>query len=85
MLKYTVQFYISGYANPEGTIVEHYNSLSAIKAALQSEHDRAEQYGAGYEPSEAIIWIGCYDDVTDLYPDKQAIMGSRGGVTIQSC
>jgi len=82
---YTVQFIIAGYAMPDGSDVQHYNSLESIARALQSEHDSAENYGAGYEPSKAIIWKGELDSVQDIYPDKVAIIGPRGGVSFSNC
>ena len=79
-MRYTVQFFIAGYGAPEGGDVEHADSKKEIGRMLQSEHDRAESYGAAYEPSEALIWRGHHDDVTDIYPDASAVIGPRGGV-----
>ena len=79
-MRYTVQFLIAGYSAPEGGDVEHANSKTEIARMLQLEHDRAESAGAGYEPSEALIWHGHHGDVTDIYPDATAVIGPRGGV-----
>lgn len=84
-MKYTVQFIIAGYGLPDGKNVEHYNSLQGIKDGLLFEHERAEQYGAAYEPSEAVIFKGRYKDVTDMYPDKVMTVGPRGGVRVGGC
>lgn len=80
MAKYTVQFIVAGYAMPEGTDVEYYDSLEMIAFGLQCAHDQAESFGAAYAPSEAVIWKGELDDVTDVYPDRLATIGPRGGV-----
>lgn len=82
-MKYTVQFIIAGYAMPEGRDVEQYKSLADIKSALIWNHDQAQAYGAAYAPSEAIIWKGVVDDVTDVYPDLIATTGPRGGVSLR--
>jgi len=79
-MRYTVQFWIAGYSAPAGADVEHHNNLRSIGAALQREHDQAGQYGAGYEPSECLVWRGEMDDTTDIYPDMHAQIGPRGGV-----
>lgn len=80
---WTIQYDIAGYRPPEGRDVEHVASLDAARRSLQSAHKEAERYGAAYTPSTALLWKGEHDDVTDLYPDRQAVMGPRGGVQIQ--
>lgn len=80
---YTVQFWIAGYSSPEGTDVEYCSTLAEVKRALSREHDTAEAYGAGYEPSEVLVFKGKYKDVTDMYPDYQGITGPRGGVKLE--
>lgn len=85
MHKYTVQFHIAGYATPDGNDVMYADSIAAIKHALQRWHGDAEQVGAGYEPSEALVWQGEIENVTDQYPDYQAIIGPRGGVQWTRC
>lgn len=82
MAKYTVQTFIAGYSTPEGTDVMHCNSIPEIKRILEREQDRAESYGAGYEPGEALIWKDNLTDVTDRYPDGVATFGPRGGIKI---
>ena len=79
-MKYTVQFFIAGYSLPGGRDVEYFNTLADIKRALLREHDTAEVYGAGYNPSECLLWKGHIKDVTDIYPDGGFIIGPRGGV-----
>lgn len=84
MANYTLQYFIAGYAQPNGRDVFHAHSLEQIKRGLQLEHRRAQRYGAAYEPSRALIWRGEMDDITDVYPDLEATMGPGGGVTIAS-
>lgn len=79
---WTIQTFIAGYADPEGQAVRHVDSLEAAKRHLIREHEGAQRFGAGYEPSEALLWHGTLDDVTDVYPDRQLIMGPRGGVQV---
>lgn len=85
MARYTVQFIIAGYALPAGNDVFYADSQAAIKRQLQREHDAAENVGAGYEPSEALVWKGELEDVTDQYPDYRATIGARGGVRWERC
>lgn len=85
MTRYTVQFIVAGYAMPDGRDVHHYSSKRAIGRALLQEHEQAEKYGAGYEPSEAVVWRGEHEDITDIYPDDCAIIGPRGGVRWDCC
>lgn len=84
-MKYTVQFLVAGYGEPQGNDVGHYSSRANIASALERIHENAERYGAGYEPSEAVVWKGEHDDVTDVYPDLVATMGPRGGIHFSPC
>jgi hypothetical protein len=82
-MSYTVQFFIAGYAAPSGRAVEHCSSLREIGRRLQAEQEQAEACGAGYEPPEVAIFFGRHKDVTDMYPDRIATLGPRGGVRFE--
>lgn len=83
--RYTFQTIIAGYALPGGHEVHHATSKGRIADYLLADHLEAERYGAGYEPSEALIWIGHHNDITDIYPDLRAVIGPRGGVRFEPC
>lgn len=83
--RYTVQLHIAGYSAPSGRDVTHCVSLAEIHRLLLTEHETALRYGAGYDPSEALIWRGEWEDVTDQPPDMRATIGPRGGVNFTQC
>jgi len=66
------------FANPEGNDVRHASSIKQLRAALQSWADTVQQYSD--EPVRLIVWISDYNDVTDLYPDFELVLGPRGGI-----
>jgi hypothetical protein len=76
--EYTIQVY-SAPATPEGTDVKHCSSKSICEQTLKMAHKEAERYGAAYLPSFARVWIGQYEDVTDIKPDYWIEMGPRKG------
>jgi hypothetical protein len=78
-IKYTMQTFISGYSLPDGDDVTHHRTKQACNTQLRYEHDEAYNYGAAYGPSEAFVWLGKLDDVTDVYPDFIITMGPNGG------
>lgn len=79
-MKWTMQTFIAGYSLPDGTEVRHVQSLSEARDALMADHEEAERFGAAYEPSAALLWVGHLDDVTDIHPDREIVIGPRGGV-----
>lgn len=78
--RYTVQLFVAGYATPDGRDVLYARSLADVADVLLDAHERAERFGAGYEPTSALVWRGAHEDVTDLCPDRSAVIGPRGGV-----
>lgn len=89
-IRWTAQVWINGYSMPEGDDVSFFGSLEDIAAYLVNEINRAQRYGAAYGSEdapgggEAVIWSGKEPDVTDLYPDKRAVVGPRGGVRFEN-
>lgn len=90
-IRWTAQLWVNGYSLPEGDDVSYFASLKALGEYLQDQVNRAQRYGAGYGTEEApgggeaLIWEGKVEDVTDVYPDKRAFLGPRGGVNFENC
>lgn len=86
MQRYTVQFfYGNSYAVPDGTDVEYFDSLRAIKDTLYCRSDFDPYYPCVDDSAEAYVWIGEHTDVTDAYPDYRVYFGPRGGLLHERC
>lgn len=83
-MKYTIQLWAESgnWAAPSGTDLKH---ASSKREAADLLRDWADTVGRYDDPqcASALVWIGDYDDTTDLYPDWQLTMGPRGGVAWQ--
>ena len=80
-MRYTIQLHADSgnWACPEGTDVRHADSK---RGAADWLSDWADTVGRYDDPqcTSALVWIGDYEDVTDLYPDFQLTVGPRGGI-----
>jgi len=82
-MKVTAQYFGANLSSPEGTDVEHFESIQSARKAFLSRADFDPQYPCQEEESsEILLWKGVLDDVTDYYPDYRLCIGSRGGANI---
>lgn len=85
-MKYTINF--CSESNSFGhspTDVEHVSSLKKVRWHLDYWGQQHEAVGSDKNYAYLIVYHGKYDDVTDLYPDRVARFGERGGINIYNC
>jgi len=85
-MKYTYQRLADSgnWALPRSDRLSHASSLYWLRNRLESW---ADTVGRWDDPQCAslMVWIGDYDDVTDLYPDFELKVGPRGGIRKELC
>ncbi len=86
-MKYTYQTHSESgsFAPPEGRDVEHANSKDELDSALNGWKYVHGTVGSDPEAACLIVWFGHLDDVTDIYPDRVANYGPRGGFHLHPC
>lgn len=75
----------SGSFSHSPTDVDHVQSLAKAKSMLKYWGYQHEQVGTDKNYAYLYIFKGLYDDTTDIYPDKIARFGKRGGINISNC
>lgn len=74
-----------GFSPPWGDDVEICKNKQELVGLL--DYWRSEHLSTGNDPDEASlrVFIGRYDDVTDMYPDLIVSRGPRGGCRFTRC
>jgi hypothetical protein len=85
-VKYTIQLHADSgnWAYPQSDDVRHANSKQEAANFLT---DWADTVGRYYDErcATALVWRGHLDDVTDVYPDYELMLGPRLGVRWSLC
>jgi hypothetical protein len=82
-MNYTIQTHSNSgsFASPDGAQSLHYarNRQDAESVLIDWANDHPRM-GADEHDATCLVWRGCYDDVSDLYPDWELTLGPRLGV-----
>jgi len=80
-MQYTIQLHADSgnWACPSGTDVRHANNKQQAVDLLLDWADTVGRYD-DERCASALVWRGDHDDVGDLYPDYQLVLGPRLGV-----
>jgi hypothetical protein len=84
-MKVTIQLYAESgnWATPTG---EDCIKCESLKDALDNHFCHWVSEVSRFDDEQcakALVWFGHYDDVTDLYPDYEIVVGPRGGYQVR--
>ena len=84
-MKVTIQLYAESgnWACPTGQDVI---KCSSLKKAVDWEFFHWVNEVSRYNDEQcakALVWFGHYDDVTDVYPDREIVVGPKGGYQVR--
>jgi hypothetical protein len=81
-MKCYAQFHAFGYAPPMPDDYEEFDSISAVKKALQNRYDFNLQFPCVESDAYFMVWLGRPkgDFPCDCYPDRKVFIGPRDGI-----